>query len=284
MTHAEKAIRNKEMKAYKAEGHTLKEVAQQFNVSEGTAQNVCKGIARQRPIYKYIEPPNKGIIKSDEQVAFFIAERCKGFEYAGNYTGADGRADIKCKKCGNVFNRSMISIRHNDFKCRECERIEKEKQEANKELHKWFNSLVADIRREEKEISKQEKREQKKHPCPVCGRLTTRRKFCSNECYRKTTNYLRGSRDRLNKANIIDRDITLERLYKKEWGVCYLCGDSCDWEDITINRRGVYIAGDLYPSIDHVIPLAKGGLHSWDNVRLAHRRCNWEKSAKLGIV
>ncbi|MDT2396282.1 HNH endonuclease [Enterococcus avium] len=26
--------------------------------------------------------------------------------------------------------------------------------------------------------------------------------------------------------------------------------------------------------MDHVIPISKGGTHSWDNVRLAHRHCN----------
>ena len=90
-----------------------------------------------------------------------------------------------------------------------------------------------------------------------------------------------GSDDRLNGANIVDRDIDLKKLFKKEWGVCYLCGDSCDWEDYTVNDNGVFIAGDTYPSIDHIVPLTRGGKHSWSNVRLAHRLCNAKKGAKI---
>lgn len=280
MTHQEKEIRNKEMRLYKAEGHTNKEVAEKFNLTEASAKLICKGIAPQ----KSTPPTNGRGIKSDNEVASFIAERQKGFEYAGNYTGADGTVDLKCKECGSITTRSMITVRHKGIKCRECERIAKEKQEANESLLKWFNGIVADIRKEEKRIKAQEKEEARWHPCAVCGKPTKRPRFCSNECYRTTTNYIRGSSDRLNKTNIIDSDITLKRLFKKEWGVCYLCGESCDWNDYTITKSGVFIAGNTYPSIDHLVPLSKGGLHSWDNVRLAHRICNTKKSAKLDVV
>lgn len=56
----------------------------------------------------------------------------------------------------------------------------------------------------------------------------------------------------------------------------HLCGGLCDWEDYVV-RDGVVICGDWYPSIDHVIPVSKGGLHSWENVKLAHRKCNTRK-------
>ena len=32
------------------------------------------------------------------------------------------------------------------------------------------------------------------------------------------------------------------------------------------------------PSIDHIIPLAKGGTHTWVNVQAAHFLCNSKKS------
>lgn len=281
MTHAEKEIRNEQMRKYKAEGHTNREVAEKFNLTETTANLICKGIAPQK---SHKPPKNKGVLKSENEVAKDIEQRQGGFLYAGNYTGADGTVDLKCKECGTISTRSMITVRHNNIRCRECDRIAKEKQEANKSLLKWFDDLVADIQREEKAIAKQERKQSRMHPCVVCGKPTDRPKYCSQECYRTTENYIRGSRDRLNKTNIIDKDITLKRLYKKEWGVCYLCGDSCDWEDYIITDGGVFVAGDMYPSIDHIIPLAKGGLHSWDNVRLAHRVCNSKKWARVDVV
>lgn len=78
---------------------------------------------------------------------------------------------------------------------------------------------------------------------------------------------------------MVDKDINLVDLFKKSNGVCYLFGKPCDIEDRR-EANGTIICGDMYPSIDHVIPLARGGQHSWNNVRLAHRICNSLKSDK----
>ena len=47
-----------------------------------------------------------------------------------------------------------------------------------------------------------------------------------------------------------------------------------------INENGVIICGNNYPSIEHIKPAALGGSHTWDNVKLAHRRCNSLKGVK----
>ena len=104
----------------------------------------------------------------------------------------------------------------------------------------------------------------------VCA--DSRRASLFSERCRKTALNRRKDR-RLTAANTVDKDITLERLYKRDSGVCYICGKVCDWNDFIV-EDGVTICGDNYPSIEHVTPISKGGLHSWDNVRLACRRCN----------
>lgn len=43
---------------------------------------------------------------------------------------------------------------------------------------------------------------------------------------------------------------------------------------IRLDNDNNFIVGYDYPSIDHVIPISKGGTHTWDNVRLAHHHCN----------
>lgn len=77
-----------------------------------------------------------------------------------------------------------------------------------------------------------------------------------------------------------DLKYTKEERTERDNGVCWLCGKTCDWSNYEI-VDGTFIAGNQYPSIDHVIPLAKGGTHTWDNVKLAHRICNSIKSDKL---
>jgi hypothetical protein len=59
-------------------------------------------------------------------------------------------------------------------------------------------------------------------------------------------------------------------VYRRDRGTCYLC-----------RRQVPRVVGDLLsPSLDHVIPRARGGGHSYDNVRLAHRVCNARKGAR----
>lgn len=72
----------------------------------------------------------------------------------------------------------------------------------------------------------------------------------------------------------IDYNITLDKLIQREDGVCLLCGDPIDMIDYNMTNKGHFIAGENYPSIDHIIPVSKGGTHTWDNVQLAHFYCN----------
>jgi len=82
---------------------------------------------------------------------------------------------------------------------------------------------------------------------------------------------------RRSSGRVGDRDITLEKLYNRDGGICALCGKPCDYEDY-IFQGAVFIAGNDYPSIDHIEPLSKGGSHTWNNVQLAHKICNSKKS------
>lgn len=68
--------------------------------------------------------------------------------------------------------------------------------------------------------------------------------------------------------------ITLSKLIKRDGGICQICGLPCFC-------GGDYLA-DLYPTIDHIVPLSKGGGHTWNNVQLAHRVCNINKSNMIG--
>lgn len=52
-------------------------------------------------------------------------------------------------------------------------------------------------------------------------------------------------------------------------------------------RRHLYSDSELVAcylkneTLDHIIPLSKGGTHTWDNVQLAHMSCNAGKCDRL---
>ena len=120
--------------------------------------------------------------------------------------------------------------------------------------------------------------------CKYCGgKFETQFKkskvFCSDDCRRKMANLRTklhdSKRAELIKVNgKIDSDITLKKLFRKHNGVCAICGRKCDYNDYEIDENGNYVVGNEYPSIDHIIPVSKGGTHTWENVQLAHRLCN----------
>lgn len=120
--------------------------------------------------------------------------------------------------------------------------------------------------------------EKKKRICVVCGKIfyshRQDKKACSIEC----TNINRG-KQRYN-GIIVDKDIDLKKLSQRDNGQCMLCGLFVDWEDYE-KKDGVVVCGGMYPSIDHIIPISLGGLHSWDNVQLAHRICNSRKGNRF---
>lgn len=62
-----------------------------------------------------------------------------------------------------------------------------------------------------------------------------------------------------------------EELFKMQEGRCYLCGGL-----MYLERD----AGVARATIDHVIPLSKGGTNDDDNRLAAHRGCNvWKRDA-----
>lgn len=68
--------------------------------------------------------------------------------------------------------------------------------------------------------------------------------------------------------------ITLGRVIKRDGNICRICGKPIDITDRS--SKGI---GNKYPTIDHIVPISKGGSHTWQNVQLAHMICNSRKNA-----
>lgn len=204
----------------------------------------------------------------------YINERTPMFEYAGNFTGVDGHVDLKCKKCGTISRKSFVCVRHGKVKCRYC--AEEKQKEKQQRLHakKAQAELDRSIVRGKQLLLVQ---------CKDCGQMFVpshgNQLYCSEVCQRRGFNAIsKDRRIRKLKKIIVDKDITLEKLYAKSNGVCSICGNVCSWKDSEW-KDGTFIAHNNYPSIDHILPISKGGLHSWSNVQLACRGCNSKKGA-----
>jgi len=86
--------------------------------------------------------------------------------------------------------------------------------------------------------------------------------FCSERCNSAAHGLKRGNgrvgpgrRREIERAYIISRD----------QGRCHICGARCRPDEVTL---------------DHLIPLAEGGTHAPENLRVAHLSCNTSKGAR----
>lgn len=105
--------------------------------------------------------------------------------------------------------------------------------------------------------------------------------FCSYVCSRANAHKRNDATRRARKRSaVIDCNITLAEVAARDNNCCYLCGLPVEWGDYHM-INGKRYASKKYPSIDHVKPLSKGGVHSWENVRLAHFSCNASKGADM---
>ena len=68
-------------------------------------------------------------------------------------------------------------------------------------------------------------------------------------------------------------DVDLEALWVANVGQCQLCGDSID--------RTLDAPHSMSASVDHIVPLSKGGTHEQANLQWAHLMCNKKKGARL---
>jgi 5-methylcytosine-specific restriction endonuclease McrA len=78
--------------------------------------------------------------------------------------------------------------------------------------------------------------------------------------------YRAGSKRRAQKRDAFVEDISREVVWSRNAGMCGIC------------QRPVPLKG---MHVDHIIPLARGGEHSYANTQPAHPTCNARKGAKL---
>lgn len=125
-----------------------------------------------------------------------------------------------------------------------------------------------------------------KDNCIVCGNKFVvnygAEKYCSNKCrkkqmalirkryrhikgnHRKRARYFNVKYEKVDKTNVFERD-----NYK-----CTKCGVKCDISKVGTNH-------DEEPTLDHIIPMSKGGPHTYDNVQTLCRNCNTKKGNSL---
>lgn len=94
---------------------------------------------------------------------------------------------------------------------------------------------------------------------------------CSPDCRAEAQRRLRYRRRAL-LAEAFVEDVVRSEIFERDDYTCQLCGDGID---MTIE-----FPDRMAPTIDHIIPLARGGTHEPSNVQAAHFVCNVRKGTR----
>lgn len=110
--------------------------------------------------------------------------------------------------------------------------------------------------------------------CEVCGcsfvpRAAGRPQIACSSCSTKREKAIRQARSRARGGDRVSPWVVFDR---DNW-CCWICGEATSSKYASHDPKS--------PTMDHVIPLSKGGTHCYDNVRCAHAICNAVKSDSL---
>lgn len=227
---------------------------------------------------------------------------------AGQYTPGSYHREATCKGCGRVFPVT----RHDNLGCcsRGCasavvgaaRRIYADKREAKRAEHlrarlrKGLPPPLAEVDcvicgavfrpknirarycSDACRLKAIDRTDRTPRPCGECGVMFSpeygvkRRRFCSASCLTKNLRRKRRKveRARLRAAWVESVDPTM--VFERDGWRCHLCGRRTP-------RRLRGTLDDRAPELDHIIPLARGGEHSYANTACACRACNMAKGA-----
>lgn len=160
---------------------------------------------------------------------------------------------LRCPKCGEAkltaeFNRDSRRPSGYCPWCRKCEAAK---------AAEWY-------RRNRERVAKAGV--EYKAANPDVGRAASARWIVNNRDLYLARARIAASAYRARKRNLFVEDVDAFVVYERDQGLCGICGGPVDRHDF---------------HVDHVVPLSRGGEHSYANVQLAHPFCNCRKHNKM---
>jgi len=134
--------------------------------------------------------------------------------------------------------------------------------------------------------------------CSECGREFTRNDYainsgrknrinnwtptyCCHACMLRASRRSSRARRRKREHTLTYKAIPLVELIERDNGICQICGKPVDLTDGWYDECDQFHVGRNYPTVDHIIPITRGGDNTWNNVQLAHQHCNSAKCDRM---
>jgi hypothetical protein len=176
----------------------------------------------------------------------------------------------RCVICGEIVNAKS------KYCSDECRRVH-----GRNQYYENRDDILKYVRRRHRESQGLELRQVE---CGICGKefktWNLRHKYCSKECadkasYEQCSDSRRDQRRRRRarlRGAIVEKFNSKEIFMRDGWR-CQICKRKI--------RKNAKYPHPHSPTLDHIIPLARGGTHERKNVQLACFICNSKKSADV---
>lgn len=179
------------------------------------------------------------------------------------HKAAKAKQKIQCRQCKDFFQQK----RTEEYCSDDCRKLANAKKARDREQRNHVPLVFT---------------------CKECGEEfergygSKRRVFCQELCAKKWDNRLNGGSLNTRARRVLRKfygkltpkiyqAIKPLKVYERDEWQCKICGEAIDQH---AEPRTTFSA-----SVDHIVPLARGGTHTYSNVQAAHFECNWRKGA-----
>lgn len=229
--------------------------------SEAKRRRVCETCGKEFIMHWQSAKANKGEVKEGR----FCSRKCRGASIKASRKTFDLCKVYFpiCEICGEVFTAR-------NRRTRACSR-ECLLEYGRREYHRNAD-VICMKKREAYEPKQKEER-----ICGMCGGIFASahrtESYCSDECRKQAKAGRKDARKRARKNGVYYERVNPLKVFKRDGWRCQLCG-----KKLNPKHRGTI--RDDAPELDHIIPWAQGGEHSYRNTQCTCRKCNIEKGAR----
>ncbi len=197
-----------------------------------------------------------------------LASFCRRHDYWFQKYGStdDPRAPRECIYCGVVFTPARVTSRYCSAEACWAEA----KRERNRERERRLFAETGEWRGRVQERKNPEIAERRREVKRAEDAVTPQRqRYPASNAARDARRRLRKQQNTPGPVELFTRD----ELGERDGWVCQLCFEPVDPTLVWPDPRS--------QSLDHIVPISKGGAHVRENCQIAHLECNVAKSDSL---